>query len=80
MFFPDKDKGHREAHRVLVSGGHYIFSVWDSDHYNPIGRLITDILAGFFPEDPPQFFIGCRSATTGSIRSRILWLLRGLLT
>jgi hypothetical protein len=24
--------------------------------HNPIGRLITDILAGFFPHDPPQFY------------------------
>jgi SAM-dependent methyltransferase len=56
MFFPDKDKGHREAHRVLVSGGRYLFSVWDSHRHNPIGRLITETLAGFFPEDPPQFY------------------------
>ena len=25
MFFPDKDKGYREAHRVLVGGGRYLF-------------------------------------------------------
>jgi SAM-dependent methyltransferase len=56
MFFPDKDKGHREARRVLVSGGRYLFSVWDSHRHNPIGRLITDILVRFFPEDPPQFY------------------------
>ena len=56
MFFPDKDKGHREAHRVLVSGGRYLFSVWDSHRHNPIGPLITDILEGFFPHDPPQFY------------------------
>lgn len=56
IFFPDKNKGHREAHRVLVSGGRYLFSVWDSHRYNPIGRLITEILAGFFPHDPPQFY------------------------
>ena len=56
MFFPDKDKGHREAHRVLVSGGRYLFSVWDSHRHNPIGRLITDIMAEFFPHDPPQFY------------------------
>jgi SAM-dependent methyltransferase len=49
MFFPDKDKGFREAHRVL-------FSVWGSHRHNPIGRLITETLAGFFPEDPPQFY------------------------
>jgi hypothetical protein len=53
MFFPDKDKGHREAHRVLVSGGRHLFSVWDSHRHNPIGRLITETLAGLFP---PQFY------------------------
>jgi SAM-dependent methyltransferase len=56
MFFPDKDKGHREAYRVLVSGGRYLFSVWDSHRHNPYGRLITETLAGFFPHDPPQFY------------------------
>lgn len=56
MFFPDKDKGYREAHRVLVGGGRYLFSVWDSHRHNPIGRLITEILAGLFPHDPPQFY------------------------
>jgi SAM-dependent methyltransferase len=56
MFFPDKDKGHHEAHRVLASGGRYLFSVWDSHRHNPIGRLITDIMVEFFPHDPPQFY------------------------
>jgi ubiquinone/menaquinone biosynthesis C-methylase UbiE len=56
MFFPDKDKGHREAYRVLVSGGWYQFSVWDSHRHNPIGSLITKILTQFFPNDPPQFY------------------------
>jgi SAM-dependent methyltransferase len=56
MFFPDKDKGYREAHRVLVSGGRYLFSVWDSHRHNPIGGLITEILVGFFRNDPPQFY------------------------
>jgi ubiquinone/menaquinone biosynthesis C-methylase UbiE len=56
MFFPDKDAGHREAYRVLVGGGRYLFSVWDSHRHNPIGRLITEILAGLFPHDPPQFY------------------------
>jgi SAM-dependent methyltransferase len=56
MFFPDKDKGHHEAHRVLASRGRYLFSVWDSHRHNPIGRLITDIMAEFSPHDPPQFY------------------------
>ena len=56
MFFPDKDKGYREAHRVLISEGQYLFSVWDSHRHNPIGRLITEIVTEFFPHDPPQFY------------------------
>lgn len=56
MFFPDKAKGLREAHRMLTPGGQYLFSVWDSHAHNPIGRLITDVLTGFFPADPPQFY------------------------
>ena len=57
MFFPDKDKGYREAYRVLMGGGRYLFSVWDSHRHNPIGRLITEILAGLFPHDPPHLAI-----------------------
>jgi ubiquinone/menaquinone biosynthesis C-methylase UbiE len=38
MFFPDKDKSYREAFRVLATGGHYVFSIWDSHYHNPIGR------------------------------------------
>jgi hypothetical protein len=41
---------------VLVGGGRYLFSVWDSHQHNPIGRLITEILSGFFPHDPPQLY------------------------
>ena len=56
MFFPDKAKSYREVFRVLAPGGHYVFNIWDSHRHNPIGRLITDILASFFPQDPPQFY------------------------
>jgi len=56
MFFPDRDGAYREVRRVLASGGGYVFSVWDSHRHNPIGRLITDLLADFFPADPPQFY------------------------
>jgi len=55
MFFPDKEKAYREAYRVLASGGHYVFSVWDSERHNPVATLLKDIIAQFCPEDPPRF-------------------------
>jgi len=55
MFFPDKEKACREAYRVLASGGHYIFSVWDSERHNPAARLLKDLVARFCPVDPPRF-------------------------
>jgi ubiquinone/menaquinone biosynthesis C-methylase UbiE len=55
MFFPDKDKCYREVYRVLVPGGHYLFSVWDAHRYNAFGRIPHELLARFFPDDPPQF-------------------------
>jgi ubiquinone/menaquinone biosynthesis C-methylase UbiE len=40
MFFPDKDKGFREAHRVLVSGGRYLSSLTESQ--NSISCIYID--------------------------------------
>jgi SAM-dependent methyltransferase len=56
MFFPDKEEAYREACRVLVHGGRYVFSVWDAQQYNPIGRLMSETAVRFFPENPPQFY------------------------
>jgi SAM-dependent methyltransferase len=56
MFFPDKDKSHREIQRVLAPGGRYLFNVWDSHSYNKFGRIAHEVAAGFFPADPPQFY------------------------
>jgi ubiquinone/menaquinone biosynthesis C-methylase UbiE len=55
MFFPDKVKGYREAHRVLRPGGHYIFNVWDRLEENDFPRCISVALEAVFPEDPPRF-------------------------
>jgi len=55
MFFPDKDKAYREARRVLMAGGHYIFSVWDTLDHNPFGRIVSDALRNAFDADPPPF-------------------------
>jgi SAM-dependent methyltransferase len=56
MFFPDKERSYREVHRVLAPRGHYLFSVWDSHRHNALGRLAHEIIGGFFPADPPQFY------------------------
>src|SRR6266496_861400 len=55
MFFPDKEKAYHEAYRVLASGGHYFFSIWDSELHNPAARLLKDIVARFCPVDTPRF-------------------------
>jgi len=56
MFYPDKDQGYREAHRVLIPGGRYLFSVWDAHRHNPFGRIVHEVIGSFFPFDPPRFF------------------------
>ncbi|XIA65153.1 class I SAM-dependent methyltransferase [Bradyrhizobium sp. TZ2] len=56
MFFPDKAKSFCEAYRVLVPGGRYVLSVWDSHRYNPFGRIAHEVAGRFFPADPPQFY------------------------
>jgi SAM-dependent methyltransferase len=56
MFFPDKDKSYREAHRTLAAGGRYFFNVWDSFDVNPFARVGHETITGFFGEDPPGFY------------------------
>jgi ubiquinone/menaquinone biosynthesis C-methylase UbiE len=56
MFYPNKDQGYREAHRVLAPGGRYLFSVWDSHRHNPFGRIAHEVIGSFFPADPPSFY------------------------
>jgi ubiquinone/menaquinone biosynthesis C-methylase UbiE len=56
MFFPDKKRSHTEVLRVLKPGGTYLFTLWDSMEANPFARLIHETIAGFFPENPPEFY------------------------
>jgi SAM-dependent methyltransferase len=56
MFFRDKDKGYREAYRVLGRGGFYHFNVWDSFDFNPFARISHNTVGGFFDGDAPAFF------------------------
>ena len=56
MFYPDKHKGYREAHRVLTPGGRYLFSVWDALRHNQYALIGHQVIGSFFPADPPPFF------------------------
>jgi ubiquinone/menaquinone biosynthesis C-methylase UbiE len=55
MFFPDKIAAYKEARRVLRSGGHLIFNVWDKISENEFADVVTQALAEVFPDDPPRF-------------------------
>jgi ubiquinone/menaquinone biosynthesis C-methylase UbiE len=55
MFFPDKRKAYGEARRVLKPGGGYLFNVWDEIAANEFADVVTQAVAGLFPNDPPQF-------------------------
>ena len=55
MFFPDKVKGYKEAHRVLKPDGCFLFNVWDRLSENEFPDVVTQALAEVFPDDPPRF-------------------------
>ncbi|HEU5408072.1 MAG TPA: class I SAM-dependent methyltransferase, partial [Nitrospira sp.] len=56
MFVQHKDRAFREMRRVLVTGGLLAFTVWDRMEDYPWGIIAHEIVGGFFPENPPQFF------------------------
>ncbi|MGH1587736.1 class I SAM-dependent methyltransferase [Methylobacterium phyllosphaerae] len=55
MFLPDKQTGYREAHRVLKSGGRFVFSVWERIEENEFAHTVSAAVAALFPNDPPTF-------------------------
>ncbi|ESX19754.1 class I SAM-dependent methyltransferase [Mesorhizobium sp. LSJC264A00] len=55
MFFPDRAAGYREAKRILKTGGHFLFNVWDRIEENVFANDVTNALAEIFPNDPPRF-------------------------
>jgi ubiquinone/menaquinone biosynthesis C-methylase UbiE len=56
MFVPDKALCAREVHRVLRSGGVFLFNVWDSMEHNDLGRIAHETVSSFFEKDPPTFY------------------------
>jgi len=55
MFLPDKVLGYKEAHRVLRTGGRFLFNVWDHISQNEFASVVTQALAALFPQNPPAF-------------------------
>ena len=55
MFFPDRVQGFREARRVLQPAGRFLFNAWDRISENAFAEVVTEALAGLFPDDPPRF-------------------------
>ena len=55
MFFPDRVAGYAEARRVLRTGGHFVFNVWDRIEENAFADIVTNAVATVFPDDPPRF-------------------------
>jgi ubiquinone/menaquinone biosynthesis C-methylase UbiE len=55
MFFPDKPAAYRETHRVLTSGGRFVFDVWGSLDTNDVPNAVTDAIVAMFPQQPPLY-------------------------
>ena len=55
MFFPDRIAAYREARRVLVPGGTFLFNAWCSLDDNPVALAVHEAVGRQFPDDPPLF-------------------------
>jgi len=56
MFFPDKQKGLNEAHRVLRPGGRLIFNTWNKPETVPAIYNARKIIESFLGDNLPVFY------------------------
>ncbi|MEI9947484.1 MAG: methyltransferase domain-containing protein [Pseudomonadota bacterium] len=56
MFVPDKTAAQRDAARVLVPGGRFVFNVWDQLANNEVSQIVARAVEDLYPQDPPRFF------------------------
>jgi SAM-dependent methyltransferase len=56
MFVPNKGAAQREAARVLVPGGRFLFNVWDRLANNEVSEVVMRAVQELYPQDPPRFF------------------------
>lgn len=55
MFFPDKIRASREAHRVLRPRGHYLLVTFNQLEFNPVPKAAQDAINGLFADAPLDY-------------------------
>jgi ubiquinone/menaquinone biosynthesis C-methylase UbiE len=56
MFFSDKEKGLKEAYRVLKTGGKLIYNTWNKVQTNEAIHEGRVIIESYFGDNPPIFY------------------------
>ena len=69
QFFPDKAAALREMHRVLVPGGRLALSVWRALSYNPLTRIIADVLERHIGPEAAGMRAPCSFGDADALRS-----------